>query len=189
MRPARGGRNQLTPRFVRHHHLVCFPQPSLTALRTILGGIFGGFVEGASRDVKECVKPLVESSIALYNEVAATLRPIPAKPHYTFNLRDLSKVAQGVLRARANQLSGRKALILLWSHEALRTFCDRLVDEEDRAWLRETLVGLGRVHWKAQGLKFDEQDLKPGQLVYAAFGTNIDDVIERGMERGLCGSK
>ena len=45
--------------------------------------------------VRECVKPLVESSIMLYEDVTRMLRPIPAKPHYTFNLRDLSKVIQG----------------------------------------------------------------------------------------------
>ena len=123
--PAGGGRNPLTPRFVRHNHVVAFPQPSQSSLRTILSGVFTGFVEGAAREVRECVKPLVEASIALYTEVATTLRPIPAKPHYTFNLRDLSKVAQGVLRAKANQLSGRKALLSLWWHEAMRTFCDR----------------------------------------------------------------
>ena len=96
--PPGGGRNSLTPRFVRHHHVIAFPQPSAGTLRTILGGIFGGFVEGASREVRECVKPLVESSIMLYDEVAAALRPIPTKPHYTFNLRDLSKVCLCALR-------------------------------------------------------------------------------------------
>ena len=176
--PPGGGRNPLTPRFVRHHHLVCFPQPSQTSLRTILGGVFGGFLEGASREVRECLKPLVESSIALYGEVAMTLRPIPTKPHYTFNLRDLSKVAQGVLRARSSALPSKRALLSLWWHEALRTFCDRLVDKEDRAWLRQTLLDLGRMYWKGAG-KMDEPDLAPGVLVYAAFGTDPDD-IDRG---------
>ena len=181
--PPGGGRNPLTPRFVRHHHLVCFPQPSHASLNTILGGIFGGFVEGAGRELRECVKPLVESSIALYTEVAATLRPIPAKPHYTFNLRDLSKVAQGVLRAKAAQLADKKALLSLWWHEALRTFCDRLVDNDDRSWLRQTLLDLGRVHWKSVGVKVADDDLAPGRLVYAAFGTDPDDVVDRGSGR------
>jgi len=52
--------------------------------------------------VRECVKPLVESSIMLYEDVTRTLRPIPAKPHYTFNLRDLSKVIQGWLHLIAS---------------------------------------------------------------------------------------
>ena len=169
---------------MRHHHVLCLPQPSAGALRQIFGGIFGGFVEGASREVRECVKPLVESSIMLYDEVAAALRPIPAKPHYTFNLRDLSKVAQGVLRAKAGGLSGKGALLQLWWHECLRTFHDRLVDADDREFLREKLLDLARMHWKGGGIKIVEEDLQPGALVYAAFGATLDDVNERGGERG-----
>ena len=177
--PPGGGRNPLTPRFVRHHHVLAFPQPSAASLRTILGGVFGGFLEGAAHELRDCVKPLVESSIALYSEVATTLRPIPAKPHYTFNLRDLSKVAQGVLRARAGGLVGRKALLDLWWHECLRTFQDRLIDSDDREWLRGKLADLARVHWKAGGLKIDEADLQPGALVYASFGVAEEDVADR----------
>ena len=132
--PPGGGRNPLTPRFVRHHHVLAFPQPSAASLRTIFSAIFGGFTASAPPEVRECVKPLVESSIGLYADVAATLLPVPAKPHYTFNLRDLSKVAQGVLRVKAATLAGRGPLLRLWWHECLRTFHDRLVDADDRRW-------------------------------------------------------
>ena len=178
--PPGGGRSVLTPRFVRHHHVLCFPQPSAASLRTILSGIVGGFLSGCAMEVRECVKPLVEASIALYADVAATLRPIPAKPHYTFNLRDLSKVVQGVLRARPTQLAGRAALLHLWWHECLRTFQDRLVDADDRGWLKEKLLELGRVHWKGPGLKVNDDDLDGGRLVYAAFSTLMADVGDRG---------
>ena len=181
--PPGGGRNPLTPRFVRHHHALCFPQPSAASLRTILSGVFGGAVDGASLEVRECVKPLVESSIALYDDVAACLKPIPAKPHYTFNLRDLSKVAQGVLRVRASQHSGREGLLRLWWHECLRTFHDRLIDADDREWLRERLLELARVHWKGPGVKIAADDLEPGVLLMAAFSTSISEVGERGGER------
>jgi dynein heavy chain len=130
--------------------------------------------------VRECVKPLVESSIMLYEDVTRTLRPIPAKPHYTFNLRDLSKVIQGVLRVQPSQLTGRPALLHLWWHECLRTFSDRLVDGDDRAWLRDKLLELGRVHWKGGDLKIRDDDLDAGKLVYAAFSTSIADVGDRG---------
>ena len=40
------------------------------------------------------LKPLVDSTIEVYVRIAADLLPTPAKAHYTFNLRDVSKVFQ-----------------------------------------------------------------------------------------------
>jgi hypothetical protein len=37
----------------------------------------------------------VDASVAMYRRVELELLPTPAKSHYTFNLRDLSKVFQG----------------------------------------------------------------------------------------------
>ena len=79
---------------------------------------------GASREVRECVKPLVESCIALYSDVAATLRPVPAKPHYTFNLRDISKVFQGVLMVDKRKIKGTDDFGKLGIHEIQRVFYD-----------------------------------------------------------------
>ncbi len=37
----------------------------------------------------------MDASVAMYRRVELELLPTPAKSHYTFNLRDLSKVFQG----------------------------------------------------------------------------------------------
>lgn len=42
---------------------------------------------------------LVDATIKVYSTITSCLLPTPAKSHYTFNLRDLSKVFQGVLMA------------------------------------------------------------------------------------------
>ena len=62
------------------------------------------------------------------------LLPTPAKSHYTFNLRDLSKVFQGVLMAQPQKLEGKEDVLRLWYHENCRVFQDRLVNDEDRKW-------------------------------------------------------
>lgn len=44
-------------------------------------------------------EPLVNATVAVYSIITSQLLPTPAKSHYTFNLRDLSKVFQGMLMA------------------------------------------------------------------------------------------
>ena len=39
---------------------------------------------------------VVSATIAIFNAVAVTLKPTPLKSHYSFNLRDVSKVFQGI---------------------------------------------------------------------------------------------
>ncbi len=56
-------------------------------------------------DVKRALlKPMVEGSIEVYLRVSQELLPTPARAHYTFNLRDLSKVFQGILMIKARQV-------------------------------------------------------------------------------------
>ena len=58
--------------------------------------------------------------------------PTPDKPHYTFNLRDISRVFQGVLQAQKTYYDTRDGVIRLWAHECFRVFADRLTNEADR---------------------------------------------------------
>lgn len=66
--------------------------------------------------------------------------PTPTKSHYTFNMRDLSKVFQGMLMINTYTLYKLSDLLRLWYHEYCRVFQDRLVNDEDRNWLHERLV-------------------------------------------------
>lgn len=49
----------------------------------------------------------MSATVRLYNLIRAELLPTPSRSHYTFNLRDLSKVVQGVMRADPRSTSDK----------------------------------------------------------------------------------
>lgn len=75
---------------------------------------------------------VVRASVEIYNKICSDFLPTPAKCHYTFNLRDLSKVVQGILAVEHVNLPDKDMLVYLWVHETFRVFRDRLVDQSDR---------------------------------------------------------
>ena len=83
------------------------------------------------------IQPMVASTIEIYDTIARELLPTPAKSHYTFNLRDLAKVFQGILSGDPKSIRDSNGLVRLWVHECSRVFSDRLVNDEDRKWFAD----------------------------------------------------
>lgn len=61
-------------------------------------------------------KVIVTSTLSLYNDIKRSLLPTPEKSHYLFNLRDVSKVIQGITVIKANSLFHPDVLVKLWVH-------------------------------------------------------------------------
>lgn len=55
-------------------------------------------------EAETTIPKLVQATIKVYSTITTELLPTPAKSHYTFNLRDLSKVFQGMLMAPSNRV-------------------------------------------------------------------------------------
>jgi len=58
----------------------------------IFSKIVNKYLSVYSDEVRSCCAKIVEATQVVYNGVEEKLRPIPAKSHYTFNLRDMSKI-------------------------------------------------------------------------------------------------
>lgn len=97
MGPPGGGRNSVTNRYLRHFSVVsvtAFDNDNMTTIFTSLVDWWLRKYSYASAVVK-LNKQLVAASLDVYERCQRELLPTPAKSHYTFNLRDVSKVVQG----------------------------------------------------------------------------------------------
>ncbi|XP_041081390.1 dynein heavy chain 1, axonemal [Polyodon spathula] len=150
MGPPGGGRNPITSRFSRHFNYLSFTEMEDSSKLKIFSTILGSWM-GVS-ELQSLNEPLVNATIKVYSTISAQLLPTPAKSHYTFNLRDLSKVFQGILMADVTKTSDKQLLLRLWYHESCRVFQDRLVNEEDRSWFDELL----RTRMQEFGTSFEE---------------------------------
>ncbi|KAJ3125643.1 Dynein heavy chain 6, axonemal, partial [Physocladia obscura] len=130
--PPGGGRNNITPRFLRHFNILNIPAPSEMSLSKIFKSIVDGFLKPFAGEVKTCTDAIVNSAIEIYHSMCTQLLPTPAKSHYTFNLRDLSKVVQGILQLQPGNVVGKPDIAKAFIHESSRVFHDRLIDEPDR---------------------------------------------------------
>ena len=123
---------------------------------------------------------LINSAILMYQEVSSSFKATPAKTHYQFNLRDISKIFLGISRGNARTIKDEEDLIKLWMHECERVFKDRLVDEKDRTIYDEIL---GKV--MKQGMRrentYKEQTILWGDFVPMIF---IDNDPKKGVIEG-----
>lgn len=80
-------------------------------------------------------------TLRVYNQVLyGPLKPTPNKSHYTFNLRDISRIFQGLCNANSKLCQAPVHILRMWIHENKRVFGDRLIDNKDRDWLEGILV-------------------------------------------------
>jgi dynein heavy chain, axonemal len=75
----------------------------------------------------------------VYKEAVSTFLPTPSKSHYTFNLRDFTRVIKGILLLPSSRCKTLEKMFRLWVHETWRVFGDRLIFDDDRNTLFEIM--------------------------------------------------
>lgn len=80
--PPGGGRQEVSPRFLRHFTLLCLPPPSEAAMRTIFSTIMSGFLDTFFTPGWFPSLPKASSSVVLHAMCPALhLIPLPHSPN------------------------------------------------------------------------------------------------------------
>ncbi len=134
-----GGRQDIPNRLKRHFFIFNMILPSTQAINEIYGQMLQGRFKGVPPFFSAIVEHLPTTSVALWNWMRLKMLPSPSKFHYTFTLRELSRVFQGVLRTPRPSVPDTKNLLLLWRHECERVFADKLTSIDDKNHFHEEL--------------------------------------------------
>jgi len=110
----------------------------------ILQGHFTSFQDSAYDKVTD---QIIEASIFIFNKILRDTRfsPSSRKFFYQFNLRDLSRISEGIMQSQAANYRGAGGKIYrLWAHECKRVIEDRLINMEDinqfRLYLKDAIM-------------------------------------------------
>ena len=137
MGPPGGGKSFITPRFQRHFNVVAVASFDENVMKTIFSSILKWYFRTGNfpSDVGNLETKVVAATLQIYKQIGEELKPTPLKSHYTFNLRDVSKVISGICLCTKKEIPNSDVLTRLWAHEITRVFGDRLVNDEDRTWM------------------------------------------------------
>ncbi|KAJ0399007.1 hypothetical protein P43SY_008327 [Pythium insidiosum] len=160
-----GGRNDIPNRLKRQFFLFNLILPSLTSIDDIYGQMLSGRFDKDTftKDSLTIVGKLTRATIDLWNYTKAKLLPTPAKFHYIFNMRELSRVFQGVLltpletftsgggirvtQGKLAKMEPGQVILLTWKHECERVFCDKLTNHKDKELYYQYMKELVRNHF------------------------------------------
>ncbi len=188
-----GGRNDIPNRIKRHFLSINMTSPSQKSIENIYGRILEALFNPKryTPDVINTKSVVLDATITLWNGIKKRLLPTPAKFHYVFNMRELSRTFQGICSVAAkpeeevimkcknmpkefleslgfrieskDDMGSSYFLMSLWRHECERVFEDKLVNAEDKKVFHDLMDKVTIEKFK-DVFNLDEDQLKTTHL-------------------------
>nr|CAH7754609.1 unnamed protein product [Callosobruchus chinensis] len=165
----------INPRLQRHFCVFAVSFPSQEASYHIYNSIYSQHMSDTSKKFEPKLLKLcpivVQAALGLHSKVAQTFLPTAIKFHYTFTLRDMSNIFQGMLFATGDAIKNQTDFIRLWLHEASRVYQDKLVERRDLDTFNKLVIEVVKKGFE----ELDESAVFEKPLIYCHFAEGIGD--------------
>ncbi|KAK8898529.1 Dynein heavy chain 5, axonemal [Tritrichomonas musculus] len=169
-----GGRNDIPSRLKRHFAVFNCIMPDEKSIDRIYSTILQGYFteeRGFTPAFVNLVPAAVKAVREVWQQTKNKMLPTPAKFHYVFSLRDLSRVTQGMIQVIPQYVNTPELFVALWAHECIRVFPDKFVCQEDKDWFYGAITKIGCENF---GDNFEQVLSEASQHLFCSFMTDID---------------
>ncbi|XP_066546047.1 dynein axonemal heavy chain 10 [Amia ocellicauda] len=174
MGKAGGGRNEVDLRFTSLFSVFNVPFPEEESLHLIYSSI----LKGHTKTFEECIQGICDKlsfcTLELYKNIIKDLPPTPSKFHYIFNLRDLSRIYNGLTLTHPERFLSVTQFVRVWRNECLRVLHDRLINETDKALVQGHIKALIEEHFKD-----DLESAMRDPVLFGDYRTALNDAEPR----------
>lgn len=131
----------------------------------IYSQLLGRHVQEFSDEIQPAIDTITQATLNLYFECCEKLPRTPIKFHYTFNLRDIGRIYEGLYLTCQDKFKTKASFIKVWRNEAHRVFSDRLLSAKDVELVNEELIPkMVKTYFKDV-----EEEVLQNPLIYADF--------------------